>query len=120
MRISKTILIWLTILVGTFGCNKVYYRVKRNIQPDNVSQALAHYEQGLTFERNGDTELAIKEYTKANELSPRPAAYYRLGLIYAAKAEYSRAIAQFEKALELVPTYFAAQQELNRIKSLSR
>ena len=120
MKINQKIkFIFLTItvfLVGFTGCGTFFQ--KKATPESELTKAINHYERGLKLEQTGNPEAAIAEYNQANKISPRPAAYYHLGLIYAAKAEYPLAISHFEKALELAPTFAAAKQERDRIKSL--
>ena len=68
--------------------------------------ARAYHNRGAVYQRKGQYEQAISDYTKAIELSPRFAeAYNNRGNAYRSKGDYERAIRDYDKAIELNPRY---------------
>jgi tetratricopeptide (TPR) repeat protein len=117
---KKKILMVLIIvsLAGMFlGCQvpKSMQQVKWKAKPTKIDQSLAHYEQGLKLEADGETQKAIKEYESSVQILPRPVVYYRLGLVYAADQKYDKAADNYRKALVLNPDYVEAKKELESL-----
>ncbi len=79
-------------------------------------EAIDHLGYGEFLEEKGEYLLAINEFLKAAELSPRPAVYYHLGHCYLSLNEPERAIEYLQKALQLAPDYGLAKIELARAK----
>jgi len=70
-------------------------------------------EQGLVYEKNGDSDKAIVEYKKAIELDPLyDKTYNNIGISYASKKQYDLAEQSFKKAIELNPEYVKAYNNL--------
>ena len=70
-----------------------------------------HINQGITYQRTGNIEGALNEYSKALELNPKLYQGYNFrGIIYAMKGkEYlDLAITDFDKALQINPNYAEA------------
>ena len=72
-------------------------------------KAFTYFRRGLAYDKKGDLDRAIADFTKALELDPNHApAYYYRGLAYDKKGDLDRAIADFTKALELDPNHAPA------------
>ena len=77
--------------------------------PKKEKDAEAYNNRGVAWQRKGDYDRAITDYTKAIELNPRFAeAYYNRGNAYYSKGQYDQAISDCNKALELNPKLPAA------------
>jgi tetratricopeptide (TPR) repeat protein len=64
--------------------------------------ANAYVSRGYAYEKKGDLDRAIAEYSKAIELDPKNAyAYNDRGFVYETKGDLDRAIADLDKAIEL-------------------
>ena len=56
------------------------------------------------FEKKGDHDKAIADFTEAIRLNPKLAqAYYNRGMIYRKKGDHDKAIADFTEAIRLNP-----------------
>jgi tetratricopeptide (TPR) repeat protein len=67
------------------------------------------YKQGVTANKKGDLDEAIRCYSKAIALkSDSPTGFYVRGRAYSQKGEYDKAIADFSKAVALKPNYAEA------------
>jgi tetratricopeptide (TPR) repeat protein len=65
--------------------------------------------RGTTYDRKGDYDNAINDFTKAIKLNSNDAAvYYNRGTAYYSKGEFDNAIKDFNKAIELNPNYVEA------------
>ncbi len=61
-------------------------------------------EQGVTYSKQGQYDLAILEFNKALEIDPTSTdAYNNRGITYSKKGQYNSAISDFSKALEIEP-----------------
>lgn len=77
------------------------------------NQAIDHYNQGVTYHKQGRIDVAITEYKQAIEFNPNLSeAHYNLGLIYADKKDYTDAKIMFKRVTELDPYKFEAQYNL--------
>lgn len=94
------------------GCSVTYRETPEQMR----RRALDHFGRGRRLEKKGDYANAVRQYLKAEKLSPRPAVYYRLGHCYMEMGEPRRAEKHLEKALELAPDYRRAQIELARAR----
>ena len=66
--------------------------------------ANVHYEKGVEYWQNGETDLALEEYDKAIEIDPDYySAYSDKALILFSKEEFDLAFINLEKAIELAP-----------------
>lgn len=64
--------------------------------------ALAYFERGIAYQRRGDRDHALADFSKAIELRPTyAAAYESRGLVYAAKGDYVNALADVTRSKEL-------------------
>lgn len=79
---------------------------------DTRRAAIDHFGQGRLMEENGQYQLAISEYLKAEEISPRPAVYYHIGHCYLQLEQPQRAVEYFKTALKMAPDYRQAEIEL--------
>ena len=67
-------------------------------------EAAIHLFKGVSFANKVQDDDAIKEFTKAIEISPRfVEAYLNLGLSYDVRCQYVQAIKEFSKAIEINP-----------------
>ncbi len=81
-------------------------------------QATKHYNQGVSYHKQGNIDVAITEYKQAIAFNPDLSqAYYNLGIIYADKKYYTDAKIMFKKVTELDPYNFEAQYNLGIIYS---
>ncbi len=70
---------------------------------DNVLAQLA-YDDGMEYINEGDTENAIKKFSKAVEIDPKFAfAWDNLGISYRKNKQYEQAIEAYSKSLEIYP-----------------
>jgi tetratricopeptide (TPR) repeat protein len=96
-------------------------------QQEELEQALGHYDEsldlatkisekegiianlnniGLIYDKQGDFDKAIDNFTKTIEINPNDAdAYYNRGIAYGKKGEFDKAIVDFTKAIEINPKY---------------
>ena len=105
-------------LVGVFlGCQvpKSMQQVKWKDKPTKLDQSLAHYEEGLRLEADGQRQKAIEQYEASVQISPRPVVYYRLGSLYADDQKYDKAAENYKQALALNPNYADAKKELDAL-----
>ena len=70
------------------------------------NDAVAYFNSGLAYRRQGDNDRAIADHTKAIEIKPDYAAAYNgRGWAYCYKGDYEKAIADFTKAIEIKPDF---------------
>jgi tetratricopeptide (TPR) repeat protein len=75
-------------------------------QSQNEALASRHFEQAIAYQRAGDNDKAIAEYTEAIRLLPNyTEAYYWRGTAYFGKRDQARALADYNEAIRLYPTY---------------
>ncbi len=83
-------------------------------QPDGF---WPHLYRGVSFERSGERQAAIAEFTACIAIDPSSAiAFYHRGLAYEAAAQLVSAKDDFERAVELNPDHGGARRMLNRLK----
>jgi len=113
MRAYPFYLLILLLLVLIFSsCSFLYEKT-----PDDMRrEAIDHFGSGQRLENKGEYLLAIEEYLKAVEISPRPAVYYHLGHCFLQQNEPDRAIVYFQKAIDMAPDYRDAQIALESAK----
>jgi Tfp pilus assembly protein PilF len=71
---------------------------------DNVKQGESHYILGISFLREGNPTMALKEFLEAESYDPRnPDLQNALGQAYQLKKSYAHAEQHYLKALELKP-----------------
>jgi len=91
---------FLLVLLLVGGCS----RVPRIIILEDPLTAAEHVELGVAYERNGELDLALREYERALR---KDGMFYRarvnLGNIFLAKKEYGKAREEYLLALELRP-----------------
>ncbi len=77
-----------------------------------------HLYRGVTFERLGETQAAIVEFTACIAIDPSSAtAWYHRGVAYEATAQPMPAKEDLERAVELNPDHGDARRMLNRLKT---
>lgn len=105
----KRIIIILLLILIVFSPSKVF-------AGSRADQAQKRYNYGVSHHKNGNLDLAIKEYQAAIKWDPSLwQAYHNLGLIYLNKKGYSGAQQMFEKVVALQPTNFEAHFNLGII-----
>jgi len=99
---------WLGVAVATWV---VVSRPYISYTPD---LGLYHYGRGVAYRKLDRMDLAIDEFRRAIEATPRPSplAYNNLGAALADRNQLEPAIAAFRTALEINPDYFEAHQNL--------
>jgi len=79
----------------------------------NAQRARSHYDIGTDHVRNGQSEMALREYLAAASLEPRNAEYqHAVGMAYARKQHYVEAEQHLRLALEIAPDYHDARWNL--------
>ena len=64
----------------------------------------AFYQLGIAYEKDKDSDAAIKAYKQVIKLkSDHAKAYYRIGVLYLAKQDYKAAVEVLKKALKIKP-----------------
>ena len=87
---------------------------------DDEYLATEHYNQGVTYHKQGYIDSAISEYKEAISLnSGLSEAYYNLGIIYAEKKEYAEATTMFKRVTEIKPYNYGAHYNLGIMYSES-
>ncbi|HZI17761.1 MAG TPA: tetratricopeptide repeat protein [Pyrinomonadaceae bacterium] len=77
-----------------------------NTAPPSTAKAVEHYDRGVAYERKGDYDLAVAEFSEAIRIEPGYArAYFGRGNNYANKRDHDRAIADYTEAIRLDPKY---------------
>ena len=84
---------------------KIYNDLHGYIKHQNRHQkAYKEFYIGMFYQSRGDSEKAIKHYTKAIKLKPHfAAAYNNRGAVYYRQGDYNHAIDAYTKAIELNP-----------------
>jgi Caspase domain/TPR repeat/Tetratricopeptide repeat len=89
------------------GCSAII-AARNPLHEDNLKRATAFNNLGNAYDKIGDHERAIADYSEAIRLNPRyDSAYRNRGKAYHAKHEYDLAIADFDKAISLKPEALA-------------
>ena len=89
-RIIFKIFFILTIFIGCAATQEI----KENAE--------TYYNRGNAYEKKGQYDKAISDFTTAIEINPRHAdAYYSRGVVYYYKKEYEKALDDFYKAQKL-------------------
>jgi tetratricopeptide (TPR) repeat protein len=84
--------------------------------PPSISEATAHFNQGVDFHRKRNNLKAIQAYEKVIELDPvYIEAYNNLGVLYQEMGLYQKALEVFEKAIQINPRY---EKILNNLGTL--
>ena len=77
--------------------------------PKKEKDAEAYYNRGVAWQKKGDYDRAITDYTKAIELNPNLAmAYVNRGSAYLGKSLYDQVISDCNKAIEINPKFAGA------------
>jgi tetratricopeptide (TPR) repeat protein len=81
--------------------------ISASATPGVENNSIAYFKRGMDWQKKGDYDLAIANYTKAIELNPNFAmAYNNRGVAYIqGKGNYDQAISDLSKALEIDPRY---------------
>jgi tetratricopeptide (TPR) repeat protein len=75
----------------------------------NPRSALAHYNQGVLLEQQGNQQAAAGWYQRAIELDPSyHYAHVNLGVLHLNQGRYEEAVSNFEAALRIAPSDLAA------------
>ena len=81
--------------------------------PSDPTSAEAHFQLGVTYERQKDFAAAAASYARAIDAAPRMAeAHDRLGFVLGQQGQTAKAISEFEEAVRLNPRLFDAQYHL--------
>lgn len=87
---------------------------------DEEYQAVEHYNNGVSYHKQGYVDSALNEYKKAISFNPGLSeAYYNLGIIYAERKNYSEAATMFKKVAEIKPDNYEAHYNLGIMYSES-
>jgi len=82
----------------------------------SVSEATAHFNQGVDFYRKRNNVKAIQAYEKVIQLDPMfIEAYNNLGVLYQEMGLYDKALEVFQKAIQINPRY---EKILNNLGTL--
>ena len=105
-RIIFKIFFILAILIGCAATQEI------------KEDAEAYYNRGNAYEKKGQYDKAISDFTKAIEINPRHAdACYNRGVVYYYKKDYEKALDDFYKAqklgLDVPPGIFELLHELS-------
>jgi tetratricopeptide (TPR) repeat protein len=85
------------------GCTQIIERGKRE---SREWRSYAYYNLGLAYQKKGEVDRAIADYTKAIAIDQKYSnAYNNRGLAYYRKSEVDRAIADYDKAIAIDPKY---------------
>ncbi len=77
------------------------------------SDLVEHVKAGMAAQKQGQMEIAIREFKKVTELAPDlPAAFVNLGAAYLQNHQYDAAVPPLKKSLELKPDLPGAEQML--------
>lgn len=74
-------------------------------------EALDHFAAGRDLEDRGEYKLALDEFLRAIEISPRAAFYYHAGQCHGRLGAWEQAIQYYDEALRLAPDYELARAE---------
>ena len=93
-RIIFKIFLILTILAGCATTQEI------------KEDAEAYYNRGNAYEKKGQYDKAISDYSKAIEINPKYAkAYNNRGIAHAIRGQYEKTISDYNKAIEINPRY---------------
>ncbi|KJU83981.1 TPR domain protein [Candidatus Magnetobacterium bavaricum] len=74
-----------------------------------AEDAVTLYNRGLDWHKKGDYDMAIADFTKVIEITPRHAeAYTARGTAWRKKKDFDRAIADYNKSVDINPRYSLA------------
>ena len=84
----------------------------RAIQGRQGKPAINYNNRGTAYQKKGDLDLAIADYSEALRLDPKYSLpHYNRGLAYVRKGEPDYAISDFSEAIRLNPKYAAAYHD---------
>ncbi len=85
----------------------------------SINTANRHYNEALTFARDGRNDDAIRELLTAIELWPENANFHNvLGTCYANKGQYTEAVTSWERTLALDPAYQKAHGNIEKVRKI--
>jgi len=88
-----------------------FFLVTGPLYAENGAQE--HFQQGLSYQKKGMSDEAIKEYKAAISLEPKNAdAYYNIGFLYARQNQYAEAADAFRHVVEINPNDGEAHYQL--------
>jgi Tfp pilus assembly protein PilF len=106
----------LLVLLFLGGCS----RIPKIIILEDPLSASEHVDLGVSYERRGELDLALREYEKAHRKDKN---FYRarvnLGNVFLAKKEYGKAREEYLRALDLRPGDAGATNNLGWLAILS-
>lgn len=81
-------------------------------EPKYVGHAFGN--RGASYEKKGEYEAALRDYTRAIGFDPlEPLNYYNRGNLYSRFSQYERALQDLDRAIRLDPRYAAAHKARN-------
>jgi tetratricopeptide (TPR) repeat protein len=99
----------LALGLGTYRRNEVYQSelaVWDSAVRNSAPNYRAYHNRGNAYLARGQRDLAIKDFEKVVELTPRdPKAYNGRGNVYSAVGRHDEAIKDYDKAISLKPDY---------------
>lgn len=70
---------------------------------------------GVSYQRLGDFDAALREYLAVQTRMDHPLAYFNAGTIYSQRGDWFKAESSFLKALEINPNLYQAHIQLSRV-----
>jgi lipoprotein NlpI len=125
--VFEAVVLWFSLL-GAVACTRESADTKACAQEANTDAALdacsraigagrlsppklatTLYNRGTAYQRRGDFDLAIQDFTRVIELRPETSkAFYNRGMVYLSQGEFDRAIQDFDEAIRISPEYAVA------------
>jgi len=93
--------------LGDYADARASYDQALAIGPNLAS---AYFGRGMLFEKQGQTQDAIRDFSKAVQIQPTAQGYFQLGQALAKAQRPEEALAAFNEALKIAPEYIEAQQ----------
>jgi len=109
-RISATTLA-IALLLPAMTMTTSCFVDRRQVAETRRTEAFDLYTQGQELERRGDVTRAIEYYSRAAELSPRPAFQAAAGKAHAKLGQHAQAIHYYDLALKENPGFDTARAE---------
>ena len=77
----------------------------------------AYQNRGIIYDRMGEKDKALADYSKAIELDPqRPGPWWNRACFYERNGKFKEAISDFENTLKADPTYQIAKEKVDELK----